>query len=731
MPPTEEARRKQLCDHLGREALAGAPRVLHTKFACPGSRPPSTPDLPFGTLWGLINHLKVLHQNVRLLGEAACQGPHGEPLFPTPEARRGLEWFDPSPLQPDAEAEVHAWCSAHRDAPEEAAFHMHQAGEDMGLARFLVRRLLPSPSEFEAEIASNILRARPASYADFRDQLVNWRQRALYHLLCLAARSMPMASDWVPRALLHEADDWQDLLTEFNQKSFCSSHRLEAILERLEDRSAMLSNRICSLLDRVAILARVDSTRPGRPLDESLRRLIFLQSHPDPYDTCREVWGRLKRTLEEHTPPSLLCPTLYPPNRATWGFKHLKLRMGESPFIYAGPLAWIDKEHLDQCREHSSGLPDRLHDILLRIGEAATAPEVAHLMLDPRSLTDALAGLRTPLPDLSNRQFVLNRMNDVHVDNEDFTRCIERALSLVPPITHQPLFAPQQFLAWRVDCPPRAILYRGHSTEVNLAARAPHALSTTIHPDRVPSRTVSGVSVLAAPTRDPAQVHDAIRACIAEEVVAPHPNFSEHPHHQVPIRVAKDRGPVPHTTTTLAEAVALFTGPPPGILSEVPLHASVPWDEGHIDTQYAERQVGSNGSRYRHWLTVFHDVDELQRCRLASHTVLADQLYHTHYPLVGLDGQGWVRVTSTAPPPHTPVLIRHQPARTPAEALKRSVEMRFMNDPKLLPVRSPDHVVERDSMEIYSDPSGQTLIAYAPKGALGLEFVSFAYAMAD
>ena len=113
-----------------------------------------------GTLWGLINHLKVLHQNVRLLGEAACQGPHGEPLFPTPEARKGLEWFDPSPLQPDAEAEVRAWCSAHHDAPEEAAYHIHQAGEDMGLARFLVRRLLSSPSEFEADIASNNLRAR-------------------------------------------------------------------------------------------------------------------------------------------------------------------------------------------------------------------------------------------------------------------------------------------------------------------------------------------------------------------------------------------------------------------------------------------------------------------------------------------------------------------------------------------------------------------------------------------
>ena len=120
-------------------------------------------------------------------------------------------------------------------------------------------------------------------------------------------------------------------------------------------------------------------------------------------------------------------------------------------------------------------------------------------MLVQRLLTDALAGLQTPLPDLSNRQFVLNQMNNVHWDNEDFSLsfCIERALALVPLIKHQPLFTPEQFLAWQVDCPPLAIPYRGHSTEVNLAALAPHALSKTIHPDLVPSLTVLGVLVLA------------------------------------------------------------------------------------------------------------------------------------------------------------------------------------------------------------------------------------------
>jgi hypothetical protein len=44
-------------------------------------------------------------------------------------------------------------------------------------------------------------------------------------------------------------------------------------------------------------------------------------------------------------------------------------------------------------------------------------------------------------------------------------------------------------------------------------------------------------------------------------------DFADHPYHSVK---------TPHETTTLAEAVALFTGPAPEKLSEVPLHHSEP-----------------------------------------------------------------------------------------------------------------------------------------------------------
>ena len=72
-------------------------------------------------------------------------------------------------------------------------------------------------------------------------------------------------------------------------------------------------------------------------------------------------------------------------------------------YTHMGLPAWIDKERLlDQCREHSTNLPDRQSRIVLQTVKAATAPDAVHPMLEPRSLTDALAGLKTTLPDLCN-----------------------------------------------------------------------------------------------------------------------------------------------------------------------------------------------------------------------------------------------------------------------------------------------------------------------------------------
>ena len=166
-------------------------------------------------------------------------------------------------------------------------------------------------------------------------------------------------------------------------------------------------------------------------------------------------------------------------------------------------------------------------------------------------------------------------------DNNHFTNCLQRLKEFTPFLNAQPLNEPMHLLAWRVDCPPRAILYHGPSTAPNLCTTAPHKLIKFICPDKIPNRTVSGVCLLAN-AGNPSEVHDAIRSCIASDVVKPHPDFSNHPHHRVQIRQQGGER-MAQTTTTLAEAVSVFTGPPPSRLKEVPLHESIPWEDDHVD----------------------------------------------------------------------------------------------------------------------------------------------------
>ena len=214
---------------------------------------------------------------------------------------------------------------------------------------------------------------------------------------------------------------------------------------------------------------------------------------------------------------------------------------------------------------------------------------------------------------------------------------------------------------------------------------------------------------------------------MAEEILGPHADFADHPHHKVTLKVGPGQTEV-HHTTTLAEAVSLFTGPPPFRISDVALHESEPWNEDHIDDRYAERQTADNGTRFRDWATVYHDEHEIQRVRMASHAIECHEVFETHFPLATPAGHQWISVASTLPA-ETRVL-RHMGGNTPLEVLKRSVEGRYMHDSKLLPVTNSLDTVDRAHMELYTDSkSGQVLLAYAPVSPDGtrkaIEFMSF------
>jgi hypothetical protein len=620
---------------------------------------------------------------------------------------------------------------------DEAAYNVHQSYmvEDRNMTRFLVSLLKPDAKEYEVDIAGNILRSRPNNFEEFRQSFATWRDAVLYHPLCLAARKMPRVEQWVPEDLVHEGDDWQELLDILNQNSACSSDRLQAVCEALADRSPMFNNFICDMLDKMAILTRVKSNAglDSTLLDDYLPMLQFPRDEKSPYTHCLMTWNRLRQTLEQAVPPSLLCPTLYPPSRGTWGYKRMLLTMFEhnngSLQIQPSPFTWMDKSSFGQ-KEAITSPQERLYDILARLGEAATSPEMAHLMLDPKSLHDILAGMgrREGLPDYSNREYVINQMNGHSPDNGDFIECLNKIIQSLPVNTERTFASPQQFIAWRIDNPPRAILYHGKEGKVDLASQPPHTLHKSIGQDKILNRTVSGISILNNPVLDSNCIHYALRACMAEEFVGAHVDFADHPHHKTPIRLAGGRAQEVLHTTTLAEAVSLFTGNPPEKLSDVALLESAPWSEGHIDTRYAERQTGDNGSRYRDWAAVYMDDEEIQRCRMASHEIRCSKVYETHFPMAVSAGHTWVSVASTLPT-ETRVL-RYQGGKNSLEALKRSVSSRFTHDPKLLPVQDKTDTILTANMEIYSDEkAGQVMLAYAPVAADGerkrIEFMTF------
>lgn len=752
---------RRLCTHLGTRALAAAPVIPPPSPWChsPPVPPPPSPALPHGSLWSLVNHVKVLHQYMSLLSEAASgQGVHSPLLHGTAEVCQthpAVSWFEPllqdcrlSPGESEPyQLHVDTWRQANPGlyGHAEAAYHVHQGYlvEDRNMTRFLVSKLLDRPKEYEVELALGLLRARPQSFDAFQSALQTWRLDGLRHALCLGARSMPRAEQWIPKALLHEADDWQEFLDGINRTAAgtCSAERLSWICEALSARSSALSNHICATLDLLAVLMRVKSNPAP---DESRLLDDHLGSFPSPssgaaYTHCLAAWGRLLRTLESGVPPSLLCPSLHPPrNRGAWGYRRLGLDFSQSTGLRirpSAPLQWIDRDELDAPLEGEERLPDRLYDILARMAEAATSPEVAHLMLSPSTMVDCLAGRPVDargLKHLTDRNSVIQAMRGFHdsaLKDEKFLQCIERLKDCLPVVGERQFQRPKTLLAWRLDLPPRALLYLGTCAEVDLERTPPHTLPKISTTERLKNRTVSGIAMLQDADYDAEELHTALRACVAQEILGPHPNFADHPHHRVTLRVGPDGATETHHTTTLAEAVSLFTGPPPFQVKETALHGSDPWDKDHVDERYAERQTADNGQRFRDWAVLYHDGQEMQRCRLASHAIRVQEVHETHFPLAKLEGgHAWVSVASTLPTETR--MLRHMGGESDLDILKRSVEGRFMHDPKLLPVRCSGDTVLREHMELYTDKkAGQVLLAYAPCSLAGgekrIEFISF------
>ena len=342
-----DATRRRLCSSLGAHAAENTPKHHREKWLHTKGDPPLSPTLPCGSFWELVNQIKVLHQYTELVAEAARgHGPHAFALYGGPEACvEGLEWMAPLCLPveaPPALEDYHEHMAIWRAnnlgdfTDAEAAFHVHQSYvvEDPHMTRFLVSLIVPGAKEYERAIAGNILRMRPTSFEEFHSEFLGWRDAGMYHPTCLAAQNMPRAELWVSQHLLHEGQEWQELLDEFNHHGFCTGHRLAGICEKLADRSPELSNHICGVLDRVAVLMRVKSNHVPSPaggasptLDDVLPKLQFQSDPLSPYTHSLKMWGTLKPTLEATLPPSLMCQAMCSFRHDTWTCPTLELRI--------------------------------------------------------------------------------------------------------------------------------------------------------------------------------------------------------------------------------------------------------------------------------------------------------------------------------------------------------------------------------------------------------------------
>ena len=725
-----EPQRRALCSSLAARTAEAAPTTHHDKWLHHSGPPPPTPSLPVGSVWGLLNSIKVLHQYTELLSEAACdKGPHAHLLHARAEACvRGLEWMAPLlteavPLSDPSEYHRHVdlWRASNPGlfGNDEALFHTHQAYavEDLHMTRLLVAALLPGAKNYDVALAANMLRTRPDTFDEFRAGLTGWRARAAYHPLILAALHMPRADQWAPQQCLHEADDWQALLDDVNRRGFVSDDRLAEACERLADRSPQLQNSVCGVLDRVCALLGVPSHSEGSsPLPTLLKRLEFKSDPKSPYTHSLLAWSALRSNLEAAVPPSLLCPSVHEAGRDGWGYARLRLALsGPKLLVRPGPLQWVTRA--DGAQPPSGALSERFHDMLVRMGEAATGPEIAHLMLQPQSLCCHLSGLDggADLGLLTDRGRVLAAMSEAKPETHPaFLSCIRLLVSKLPEVTPQTFPTPLSLLAWRVDCPQPTILYVGHEEEVDLAVTPPHALPKLLSFDKMPARSLSGISVLS----DTLPPHDSLRAVLADEILRPHPDFSAHPFHQSKVSGRNQAPPSPATTTTLAETVAAFSGPKQANHTTVQLHESKPWEEDHVDDRYAETQTAANGTLYRDWVSVYRMGQDHFMSRLCSHHVQITQLFHTHFPISGQGGHQWVSVASTLPS-ETRVL-RDLGGKDPLDSLRRSVENRFMHDTKLLPTWRPGDTVDASSVSVYKDHAArQVLLVYAPVSSTG------------
>jgi len=711
-------------------------------------------------VWKLSNQLKVMAQYTSMLCEATERNLF---LKGHPETCvEGLEWFKPfaqsvNSLNIKEYQDMNEYltsCARNQNCSVlEANFNLHRSvcGIERKFTQLLVEQHFPGPfKEYEIDVCSFVLNQDGMSYSTWLTSCPSWRESGLYYPLLLAAEYMHHLDHWLPRDI-HDcrlACAWGSCLKAFKKINNTTAH-LEAIEQAAKcwkNNTNGCSDLLSNILDRLCILMGVKSN--STPNSESfclasslLNFTKNLKISENIHEQNFAAWKILKKSVEQAFPPSMLSAQLVKPKRNTWGYSTLSLAVSNSqrPVIYfeENKLISIQVDKLlhnaaytynppfiKECMLHQTS--QRVQDVLWRLGELVTHPDVTGCMLHPSLMMEKLQlnyrasqHMESDLDEWVTIDHVLDRMNcqeEPEDLKEHYLDLMHKIEEIIPLIITTFFAYPQCVMMWRLDTPTRAILYTGDCpSEVNPYSQSQHHLSKVLVNTKVPINSVGGI-VSCPHSSD----EETVRNCLKH--FATH-GLSTHPSNtvllmQFDVESNRIQPITPVTCTTLAESVACFalTHPNQSSMSLCNVCESASWSKEGIDPRYSEKQLARNGFRFRDWVAM-HVGKCTHQSRLASHCISYDTLHITAMPWIQSDDSiVWIKVVST--------LYPQTIATLQGKTLTNAVECRFLRDLRMLPTNQGEKI-EKQNCEIYTNTNDSVMIAYGICGAPDLQFMFF------
>lgn len=729
--------RRQFLDalHTALRSRVSSGDVTNLEWHPPGDQGvPEESSRTVSTVWGHMDKLRIMNKYFQLLH--AMGKSHPRLTGHESSCCNALEWFRPlcAPMEvppPETLARLQNMiyllpCPAGQHVFE---CHKHMVCSDRDMTRLLLSEHFPDSREYDVDVCAEMLRDKTLDFDRWKSEFGQWRELGLLYPLAVAAKAMPSLGYWLPRSV-HKyplAQEFNAALARIRDEGARGSREvLSDLCKAWESDETHIGTLLGQTLDRLAVLMRVQSLNntcaPSRNLDAAVA--VFQAKHPAQgmHALNRSMWVSLASDILDTFPPSLLCPLLATQHRSSWGIPKLALEatsdgaLGFKRF----PLAWIDTQgwefqHDRQVLEETllcesaPGGPDeaytcRIKDVLWRLGEVCTSPEVHTCMLHPQRVLDAIASnepshkprLAAAADPRDDEDFIISHMcGDMsHTDTDSTYQRLTHSMENMHPATRVHILRePVHLCMWRLDLPPRALVRMPGGENSSPLHEAPRQLIN---------------HKLALPTR--ASMHVSGSPMCAQDVLTSVRRWalSNWDGLMRSESIAHAGGRL--TLTTLQEAVEAFTGTDSPCVNKGVMGKSCSWDHPGIDARYAEHQEGENGFRYRDWVALHCSPECTQQARLAAHCISVSEWHVTQVPWLRSDGSvTWVHTTATLP-----IVSRTMRGDT----LRQAVESRYMHDPQLLTVARDDDVLTRANMELY-DTDGRVVIAYAPVAQAG------------